>query len=255
MTAVVVDARPGAVLTGLAVRQVYRGALVVTAVSAGMSALVSGTYRRTVGDDLDASSLAALAANPAIRTLFGEPVALDDPGGFTVWRTGTVVAVLVGVWVLLAATRVTRGEEDAGRWDLLLAGRLPIAAVVSRHLAVLVIAVAVTGGATAVALLATGTDPAGALLHGGGIAAIGVFFVGVAGVAAQVFPTRAAASGAAVAPARGRAVGADGWRRCRRAGLAAVADPVRAGRADPAVRGEPLAAAAGACRSGGGAGR
>jgi ABC-2 type transport system permease protein len=76
--------------------------------------------------DLDASSLAALAANPAIRTLFGEPPALDTADGFTVWRTGTAVALLVAVWGLLAATRLTRAEEDDGRWDL--AQRGPVAA-------------------------------------------------------------------------------------------------------------------------------
>lgn len=199
MSAVEVFPAPGAALTKLAVRQVIRGAVVVTAVSAGMSALVAGTYRSTVGDSLDASSLVALAANPAIRTLFGEPVALDDPGGFTVWRTGTVVAVLVGVWGLLAVTRLTRGEEDAGRWDLLLAGRLPIRAVVARHLAVLVVVMVAAGIAVSVGLLAMGTDPGGAVLHGAGVAAGGVFFVGVGGLAAQVFPTRSAASGAAVA--------------------------------------------------------
>ena len=32
--------------------------------------------------------------------------------------------VLASVWILLAATHITRGEEDAGRCDLLLAGRL-----------------------------------------------------------------------------------------------------------------------------------
>jgi ABC-2 type transport system permease protein len=199
VSAVAIHPRPGAAVTGLAVRQVYRGALVVTAVSAGMSALVSGTYRSTVGDSLDAASFAALAANPAIRTLFGQPAALDDPGGFTVWRTGTVVAVLAGVWGLLAGTRVTRGEEDAGRWDLLLAGRLPVGAVVAGHLAVLVAGVVVAGGAVCAALLFTGTEPAGAVLHGAGMAVLGVFFVGVGGLAAQVFPTRAGASGAAMA--------------------------------------------------------
>jgi ABC-2 type transport system permease protein len=152
-----------------------------------------------VGDNLDAASLAALAANPAIRTLFGEPAALGDPGGFTVWRTGTVVAVLVGTWGLLAATRVTRGEEDAGRWDLLLAGRLPIRAVVARHLTVLVAVMVTAGIAVSGALTATGTDPAGAALHGAGIAAVGAFFVGVGGLAGQVFPARSAASGSAVA--------------------------------------------------------
>ena len=122
---------PGRVLTALAVRQVRRGALVVTAVSAGMSALVVATFR---SEALDPAALGALARNPAIRTLFGEPVALDDPGGFTVWRTGTVLSVLIGVWGMLAVTRITRGEEDAGRWSMLLSGRPTLTDAVRRHL-------------------------------------------------------------------------------------------------------------------------
>ena len=88
-----------------------------------MSALVVATFRSAA---LDPAALGALARNPAIRTLFGEPVALADPGGFTVWRTGTVLAVLIGVWAMLAATRITRGEEDAGRWSMLLSGRCDV---------------------------------------------------------------------------------------------------------------------------------
>jgi ABC-2 type transport system permease protein len=199
VNAVTVFRRPGVAVTGLAVREVYRGALVVTVLAGGMSALVAGTYASTVGDSMDASSLAALAANPAIRTLFGEPHALDTAGGFTVWRTGTVVAVLVAMWGLLAATRVMRGEEDAGRWDLLLAGRLAVARVVARHVAVLVAAAFMMGAAVAAALLAVGTDPDGALLHGLGIALTGCFFVGAGGLAGQIWPARSAATGAAVA--------------------------------------------------------
>jgi ABC-2 type transport system permease protein len=191
--------RPGAAIVALAVRRVYLGAVVVAVVSAGMSALVSSTYASTVAGNIDGSSFQALAANPAIRTLFGEPAALDTAGGFTVWRTGTVVSVLVGVWGLLAATRITRGEEDAGRWDLLLAGRLPIAAVVARHVTVLSVVMLLIGGSVAAALAATGTAASGALLHGAGIAAVGVYFVGVGAVAGQVLPARSAASGAAIA--------------------------------------------------------
>ena len=197
--AVQVGAAPGTAVLALAARQIRRGALMVVAVAAGMSALVAATYRSTVGDDLTASSLAALATNPAIRTLFGQPAALDDPGGFTVWRTGTVVAVLIGVWALLTATRVTRGAEQAGQWDLLLAGRLPLGDVVARHLAILVAAVTLVGAAVTAALVATGTGVVGALLHGGVVMAGGVFFAGLGMLAAQVFPTRSAASGAAMA--------------------------------------------------------
>ncbi|MEU6207369.1 hypothetical protein ABZ814_27710 [Micromonospora musae] len=253
MTAV--DARPGrtpvdpsasrtvgATVTGLALRQIRRGALIVAALTAGMSAMVAATYASTVGDALDAAALAALAENPAIRTLFGQPVALDDPGGFTVWRTGTILAVLTGVWGLLSATRVTRGEEDAGRWDLLAAGPIPLATLVARHTVVLTAAATVTGLMAAATLAAVGTAPRGALLHGLGIALVGAYFVAAGTLAAQLFPTRSAASGATAALLGaglllrmiGDGVGALGWLRWLSPfGLVALSRPYEANRVLP----------------------
>jgi ABC-2 type transport system permease protein len=190
---------PARAVCGLAARLVRRGACVVLAVAAGMSALVVATYDGIIASAPGgAASLAALAGNPAISTLFGEPVALDDPGGFTVWRTGTVLGVLVAVWAALTTTRILRGEEDAGRWDLLLSGRVPITAVVAGHLAVLVAAVVAIGAAVTLALLGTGTAVGGAVVHGASLALIGAAAVGTGGVAAQVLPDRAAAAGASV---------------------------------------------------------
>ena len=64
----------------------------------------------------------------------------SDPGGFTVWRTGTPLAVLVAVWSALTAVRITRGEEEAGRWNLLLAGRLRLSRLVGLQLVVIMAA-------------------------------------------------------------------------------------------------------------------
>ncbi|MDO3705073.1 hypothetical protein Q3W71_25730 [Micromonospora sp. C28SCA-DRY-2] len=189
----------GRAATRLAVRQVRRSALVVVALTVGMSTLVAATYASTVGDGLDAGSLAALARNPAVRTLFGEPAALDTAGGFTAWRTGTVLAVLLSVWGLLATTRITRGEEETGRWDLLLAGRLTPAGMLGRHLAVLVATLAGTGIALAAALTAAGTPVPGAALHATGLALVGAYAVATAALAAQVFPTRAGATAGTLA--------------------------------------------------------
>src|SRR5690349_15654116 len=130
------SAVPGKAITGLAIRHLRRSGPIVLALVAGMPALVVATYTSVMADPAAAGSIAKLAANPAIRTLFGKPVALDQAGGFTVWRVGTFLAVLLGAWAILATTRITRGEEDAGRWDILLAGRVPMRAVVARHLAV-----------------------------------------------------------------------------------------------------------------------
>jgi ABC-2 type transport system permease protein len=189
----------GPALTRHAVRQIRRGTAVVLAVAAGMSAAVAAQYATTFAGALDRAALEALAANPAIRALFGPPVALDDPGGFTVWRTGLPVAVLVAAWALLTATRVTRGEEESGRWELLLAGRIRLPDVLLRHLGVLALAVVLVGAGVAAALVAAGTAATGAVLHGAGIAGMGLVFATVGALGAQVMPTRAAATGVSVA--------------------------------------------------------
>ncbi len=228
---------------GLALRHVRRGAVVVAAVAAGMSALVVVTHDDVVGSAPGgAAALEALAGNPAIRTPFGDPVALDDPGGFAVWRTGTVLAVLVGVWAALATTRLLRGEEDTGRTDLLLGGTLPVTTVVRLHLVVLLGAVGVVGAATTGALLLAGAGTVGAVLHGSGVAAVGVAAIGIAGVTAQAAQARGAASGLAVAVLLGglllRMVGDGveqlGWVRWLSPfGLVALVEPFRTDRVLP----------------------
>ena len=191
------EPRPTGVVTSAAVRQVRRGTAVVALLCGGMVATVVAQYRGLDGA-LGAESLAALAENPAIRTLFGPPVALDDPGGFTVWRTGTMLAVLVGTWAALAGTRLTRGEEESGRWDLLLAGRLTLRSLVLRSLAVVVCAAAVPGLAVGIGMVLAGASVPGALVFGAAIAGVGMTGGTLGVLAAQLVPERRTASGLAV---------------------------------------------------------
>ncbi|GAB3326349.1 hypothetical protein GCM10027451_51630 [Geodermatophilus aquaeductus] len=185
-------------MTAAAIRQARRGTAIVAVLCAGMTALVAVQYRGLDGA-LGAESLTALAENPAIRTLFGPPVGLDTAGGFTVWRTGTVLAVLVGIWAALTATRLTRGEEEAGRFDLLLAGRLRLQALVARVLVVVLVAAAVIGVAGALGLVLAGTPVAGAAVFGAGLAGTGMIGAALGVLAGQLFPERRSASGLAVA--------------------------------------------------------
>jgi ABC-2 type transport system permease protein len=189
---------PGRAVSWLAVRQLRCGALVVALICGGMSALVAFQYQ-PIGDLLDESGLRVLAENPAIRILSGPPVALGDPGGFTVWRTGPPVSVLASVWIMLAAIRITRGEEDGRRWDLLLAGRLRMADVVVRCLATLVGSATLIGVAVAAGLLAARTEPTGAVIHAAGITCVALTFATTGLLAAQVMPNRSGATGLTVA--------------------------------------------------------
>lgn len=198
MTTATLPGSPGRAVSRLAVRQLRGGAVLVAVICGGMSALAASQYK-PISDILDESGLRALAENPAIRILSGPPVALDDPGGFTVWRTGTPLTVVASVWILLAAIRITRGEEDDRRWDLLLAGRLRMADVVVHCLAALVGSATLIGVAVAAGLLAARTQPAGALIHASGITCVALTFATTALLAAQVTPTRSGATGLTVA--------------------------------------------------------
>ena len=65
---------------------------------------------------------AAYGSNKAMSALFGPAPQLQTVGGFTAFKISMTLMVLGAVWGLLTSTRLLRGEEDAGRWDLLLGG-------------------------------------------------------------------------------------------------------------------------------------
>ena len=43
-------------------------------------------------------------------------------GGYAAWRVGGVLSIVAALWGLMAAVRALRGEEEAGRQELVLAG-------------------------------------------------------------------------------------------------------------------------------------
>lgn len=66
---------------------------------------------------------AEFGSNAAASALAGPAHQLQTVAGFTAWKTLAVLSVVGAVWGLLTGTKLLRGEEDAGRWELLLAGQ------------------------------------------------------------------------------------------------------------------------------------
>ena len=64
----------------------------------------------------------AYGSNKAMSALFGPAPQLQTVGGFTVFKISMTLIIFGAVWGLLTSTRLLRGEEDSGRWDLLLVG-------------------------------------------------------------------------------------------------------------------------------------
>jgi ABC-2 type transport system permease protein len=64
----------------------------------------------------------SFTSSGGLNALVGPAHQLNTVAGYTEWKSVGILTVLGAVWALLLATKLLRGEEDAGRWELLLAG-------------------------------------------------------------------------------------------------------------------------------------
>lgn len=147
-----------------------------------------------------AAVAASLGQNTGLAALLGRPHDIDTIAGFTAWRGLGVLALMGAVWGLLAGTRLLRGEEEAGRWELPLAGQ-----TTRRHAALQAIAGLAAGwvslwSLTTVLVIAVGHQtslavPASAALFYSTVAAASAAtFLAVGAVASQLAATRRKAS-------------------------------------------------------------
>ncbi|MDO5503532.1 MAG: ABC transporter permease [Actinomycetia bacterium] len=111
-------------------------------------------------------------------------------------------AILVGIMSVLFAVRHTRGEEEAGRAELVRAGPVGRHAHLASALILTAIINIALGAILALLLPLPGTETVtwpGSLLYGAGCAAVGLTFAGVAAVTAQLTQSSRGASGIGMA--------------------------------------------------------
>jgi len=138
--------------------------------------------------------------NAGISALVGPAHELQTVAGFTVWKCLAVLAVVGAVWGLLTGTRLLRGEEDAGRWELLLAGQTTRRAAAAQALAGLGCGVAALWVVTAVITVVVGRSSkvdfsvSGALFLAVAVVAAAAMFLAVGALTSQLAATRRQAS-------------------------------------------------------------
>jgi ABC-2 type transport system permease protein len=180
----------------LALRQIWFGAVIVAA-SAGVLFWLGKTAFDKTQHSAGGGLMLGLADNPAYRALYGLPTAINTVGGFTVWRVQTFVMLIGTVWIILATTRVLRGNEETGRLDLVLANPLSLTgATVSSLLALAGIPV-LTGVVTGAVLQGLGAPAAGSWLYAAGICLLLATFLALSALTAQLVPERRRAAGIA----------------------------------------------------------
>lgn len=156
----------------------------------------------------DAASRRLLAAttgrDTGLAVILGPISAIDTVGGYTVYKCYAFLTTIGAIWAVLATTRLLRGEEDAGRWQLMLAGGAQVSTATIATLTALGAAVAVVFcGATACTVLAgldrdVGFGVGESLFYGLSLAIVPAVFVAVAALTSQLARTRRLASGLAM---------------------------------------------------------
>ncbi|MBX3287158.1 MAG: hypothetical protein KF703_17555 [Actinobacteria bacterium] len=188
-----------------AFRQLRVGA-VVCAVAFGLTVASSATtYASSFPTPASRQQLAAsVGGDVGFAVLFGPVDRIDTVGGYAAYKSFVFLTSIGAVWAALAATRVLRGEEDAGRWQLVLAGRTRAARATVATTAALGLAVAIVFAGTAVLTALAGRDPkvglgvGGSLLYAASLAVAPAVFGAVGAVTSQLGRSRRVASALAL---------------------------------------------------------
>ncbi len=116
----------------------------------------------------------------------GPAQGLDTLGGQIAFQVGALGMVVVALMSVFMIGRLTRGDEESGRLELVRSLPVGVHAPTFAALIVVLAMSAAVGVLSSASLLAEGLPTAGSLVLGASFAAVGLFFTGVALVAAQI---------------------------------------------------------------------
>ena len=196
----------GTVVARATARKAVRSGVVWGYIFGALIASSAVSYTRIYKTEAARDALAAAyGANKATSALFGPAPQLQTVAGFTVFKISMTLMLLGAVWGLLTSTRLLRGEEDDGRWDLLLAGPTTRRRAAAQALAGLGVGAGTLWALTAILTVGVGLDSSVKIAAGPALyfalamAATAVMFLAVGALASQLAPTRRQAASYAAA--------------------------------------------------------
>jgi ABC-2 type transport system permease protein len=162
-------------------------------------------YRETYPTEAERVRFARVFSdNIALRLFYGVPHDLSSVAGYAEFRVVGILAIVTAAWSVFAAVGALRGEEDAGRYELILAGAVGRGGAVVAVLVALAVECLFLWAVSAVAFLLAGVlldemTLGESLLTAATLVAPAVVFAAVGALASQLAPTRRSAQAGAAA--------------------------------------------------------
>jgi ABC-2 type transport system permease protein len=188
---------PGYVLAGQVARRAARSGALWGLVFGLFIIVQTHSYTSTYKTQAARDQLArAYGSNTAMNALLGSERAVNTVAGFADWRFVGILSVLGSIWGLLTATRLMRGEEEAGRYDLLLAGQTTRRRAGGQALAGLGAGLLALFVLTALGVIVTGRSPSAGFSLGQclyfsvTLVAAAAMFLAIGALASQLARTR-----------------------------------------------------------------
>ncbi len=150
-------------------------------------------------DDAERTAIIQIAAaNPAFLFLRGLPDGVSL-GAVAFFQGFAFTAVLAGLMSTFLVVRHTRADEEAGRAELLGATPIARSTMLAATLVLGTLANVALVGLLSLAYIGGGLDGGGSVVAAFAVGAVGLVFVGVAALVAQLMPSGRSANGVASA--------------------------------------------------------
>jgi ABC-2 type transport system permease protein len=197
---------PQTVIGRFVAKRTYRSATLWALVFAGFMASKAISFVNAYPTEAARSKIAAsFSNNVGVEVILGPIRHATTVGSLVSWNTLMVMIIIGSVWALLLATKVFRGEENAGRAELLLSGQttarraaVNILAGLSASLIVFYIVSALTFSLVGKAH-GVGFDTKAAAFFALAVICGIYLFMMVGALASQLMPTRSRAASVSVA--------------------------------------------------------
>lgn len=105
-------------------RQGLKGALIIGFLVGFMVFIQAYGYKETYPDKASQDQFAqSLSAAPSLGILYGSTDNLSEgANGYIVYRVVAFMSLIIAVWAIMAITKLLRGNEEDGRWEVIRSG-------------------------------------------------------------------------------------------------------------------------------------